>query len=364
MTSPTSDLLPVRVLAPVRHVPVRSRTVRLSYLPVTVPVPLRVLGPADHSEGPLVPMPGGRPVQTRIVDGRLWRPVRYKDGNATPIAESHLREWLTGERSFGNRDHWDAEKCFAGTPLAARLPHRQGQLRDPGDPTPDQVGRIHSDHRERAARIGAAYVAGSVASLSRMPGPVAFLDASNGLRRIVRHPHTAQNYAKALHAIPFRADRGGEQADFEGRHPLYGDNARTEWKDEWPGGMFDGLDLDNDDDIDLGLAETLRVMLTYLADDPLDLTPHPPERLARLHDMAGLASVGLVEPGERIDLCALIGQVVGDHGADGPGATHAWRIDNLKRHAAYVREVAVPRLVARQPAMAEDLEALSAFAPR
>jgi len=364
-----SDAIPVRVMAPVHHVPPRARVARLSYAPVDIRTSLRSLGAGEHEPGPVIPMPGNRRVSTRIVDGALWRPVRKDDGNGKDplkaVSAEDFRSWLSDSSQCEHLDTRDAARCFAGTPLVARLPHLQGMLRVRGGWDAAHVGEMLADARGRAARIGAAYLAESVALLSgqphvRMRGPLCYLDATNGLRRIVRHPGTATTIAPAIHALPFRVGDGLAQAAFERAHPLASKYAVTEWQDEWTSGLFDGVDTDNDDDIDLFVADALRLLLENVDALRQAEVPHAPARLARLREASGLASVGLVEPQERADVLDLIVASAGEQAA----AVNVFRQDKLARLVAFARDVAQPRLAARTPPDPDDVEALALAAAR
>ena len=358
----------VLVAAPILHVPPRARTARTTYVPVPVRVDLRDLGDRDHAPGPELPCPSQRVIRTRILDGRLWRPVRLDDGTGKDpkkaVSPEEFRLWLAGDRSAERLDLRDAGRCFAGTPLVVRQPHQREQLRVRDDVPVPALGQVVVDHRDRAARMGKAYLDGCVAILSgvphvRMRGPVAFVDLDVERRRVVRHPGAHTSYGAALNALPFGVGRREAQLAFEtGRLSTRGTRPISDFPDEWAEGLFDGVDLDNDDDVDLFVDEGLRRVVETTTRVPRGEGPHSPERLALLHAWHDLSQAGLVDPRERVDVLTLVAAAAAASAGE-PG----WRGTVMRRVAAFAAEVALPRLAERAGLVPEDDAALSLVAP-
>lgn len=363
----SSSKFAARLTAPLFHVPPRSRAPRLSMVPVTVEAELRDLGKDGHAAGPLLPCAGGQPIPTRVVDGRLWRPIEVAAASgrrsAMPLRDFHA--WLSGHEGTVRHDKGDPARCLAATPLIARMRNHLGQVRAPGKWEPDQDGRVILDARARTAAAGARFLSEDIAILSgdphvRMRGPLAFMDSKTGQRRILRHPGALTTYAGALNAIPFRIDLRDEQLEFERSLPP--DAGAPFASSEWEDGLLAGVAMGGDDDLDLAIADGLRILVEqFELPQPDGGWPFPREAIDRVRTASALASSGLIEAQERADLFLLIDRTassVMETSRYGAGLNS----HRLSRHAAYARQVALPRLAGSTPLPSEDADALGAFA--
>jgi hypothetical protein len=212
--------------APVRHVPVGSRTPRTSYAAMVEPIEIRELSRGEAPRGPDLPIPDGRRIVTRVVDGAIWRPIGTNDAfgeerrlSRDPVGPTggEFVAWLEGRDAFRSHDDSPVGRCLEGTPFLARIPGRRLAHRPYGAWDVSRQGTLLLDGRDEAPGRAKAFAASELALIDglpfmRMPGPLVFLDAAyeRGCPRnvrIVAHPGAWTSQAPICAGNLYRFDR-------------------------------------------------------------------------------------------------------------------------------------------------------------
>lgn len=358
-----SDLVTIHHAAPVVHVPPRSRAPRTTYVAMATRAALPELSRSEVSEGPRLPVNGERELETLVVRGALWRPVGTdaafsQRARKAPRGDG-FKAWLAGDPDFRAHDEDDVGRALEGTPVLARAPDQRTAERGYEPVDPSRIGRILHETREILPAAVRGFVEDSLLLVdghpfARMHGPVCYYDKNMGHTRIYRNPGAWTTNGPANQAMPFRCDRLEDLARFEGRGSV--ERAQPNWDPEALSGFFS----DRNEDVDLFLRDALRIYRGYLGNIVNAPAPFDPTRVDPLLRLSALASVGILPPEEGAATCELVAALSADAVAN---LDRGFVADHGRSASRYVREHALPLVLAAAPAPDEDIDSLASLQP-